>query len=134
MNPFSGATMVGAVGLYRFKQLASSPGRTRKRVKPTRSKAEDETISASRPAGSSGSWTSGSSEVATSAYPPVPDARSPAPTGEPYQDAGRPQGQAQAVVLDWCYGFYNHDRWHSTIGMVSPITYENTAAPDREAA
>ena len=43
-------------------------------------------------------------------------------------------GQAQAVVLDWCYGFYNHDRRHSTIGMVSPITYENTAAPDREAA
>ena len=42
--------------------------------------------------------------------------------------------QAQAVVLDWCYGFYNHDRRHSTIGMVSPITYENTAAPDREAA
>ena len=41
--------------------------------------------------------------------------------------------QAQAVVLDWCYGFYNHDRRHSTIGMVSPITYENTAAPDREA-
>jgi transposase InsO family protein len=43
-------------------------------------------------------------------------------------------GQAQAVVLDWCYGFYNHDRRHSTIGMVSPITYENTAAPDRAAA
>jgi transposase InsO family protein len=42
--------------------------------------------------------------------------------------------QAQAVVLDWCYGFYNHDRRHSTIGMVSPITYENTAAPNREAA
>jgi transposase InsO family protein len=42
--------------------------------------------------------------------------------------------QAQAVVLDWCYGFYNHDRRHSTIGMVSPVTYENTAAPDREAA
>jgi putative transposase len=42
--------------------------------------------------------------------------------------------QAQAAVLDWCYGFYNHDRRHSTIGMVSPITYENTAAPDREAA
>ena len=42
--------------------------------------------------------------------------------------------QAQAVVLDWCYGFYNHDRRHSTIGMVSPINYENTAAPDREAA
>ena len=42
--------------------------------------------------------------------------------------------QARAVVLDWCYGFYNHDRRHSTIGMVSPITYENTAASDREAA
>jgi len=41
---------------------------------------------------------------------------------------------AQAVVLDWCYGFYNHDRRHSTIGMVSPITYEETAAPDRDAA
>ena len=41
---------------------------------------------------------------------------------------------AQAVVLDWCYGFYNHDRRQSTIGMVSPVTYENTAAPDREAA
>ena len=43
-------------------------------------------------------------------------------------------GRAQAVVLDWCYGFYNHDRRHSTIGMVSPITYEKTAAPDRDAA
>jgi transposase InsO family protein len=42
--------------------------------------------------------------------------------------------QAQAVVLDWCYGFYNHDRRHSTIGMMSPITYEITAAPNREAA
>lgn len=41
---------------------------------------------------------------------------------------------AKAVVLDWCYGFYNHERRHSTIGMVSPITYENTAAPVREAA
>lgn len=43
-------------------------------------------------------------------------------------------GQAQAVVLDWCYGFYNHDRRHSTIGMMSPINYENTATPDREVA
>jgi len=43
-------------------------------------------------------------------------------------------GQAQAVVLDWCYGFYNHDRRHSSAGMMSPISYENTAAPDREAA
>lgn len=42
--------------------------------------------------------------------------------------------QAQAVVLDWCYGFYNHDRRHSTIGMVSPVNYENTVAPTRDAA
>ena len=42
--------------------------------------------------------------------------------------------QAQAVVLDWYYGVYDHDRRHSTNGMVSPINYENTAAPDREAA
>jgi transposase InsO family protein len=41
--------------------------------------------------------------------------------------------QAQAVVLDWCYGFYNHDRRHSAAGMMSPINYEN-AVPDREAA
>lgn len=42
--------------------------------------------------------------------------------------------QAQAVVLDWCYGFYNHQRRHSSAGMMSPINYENTAATDREAA
>lgn len=42
--------------------------------------------------------------------------------------------QAQAVVLEWCFGFYNHDRRHSSAGMMSPINYENTAAPDREAA
>lgn len=42
--------------------------------------------------------------------------------------------QARRVVLDWCYGFYNHDRRHSTIGMMSPINYENATAPDREAA
>ena len=42
--------------------------------------------------------------------------------------------QAQAVVLDWCYGFSNQHRRHSSAGMMSPINYENTAAPDREAA
>jgi transposase InsO family protein len=42
--------------------------------------------------------------------------------------------QAQAVALDWCYGFYNHDRRHSSAGMMSPINYENTTALDREAA
>lgn len=44
--------------------------------------------------------------------------------------------QAQAVVLDWCWDFYNHRRRHSTIGNVSPVTYETNhpAAPNREAA
>lgn len=44
-------------------------------------------------------------------------------------------GHAQAVVLDWCYGFYNHQRRHSSAAMMSPVNYETTtAAPDREAA
>ena len=37
--------------------------------------------------------------------------------------------QAQAVVIDWCYGFYNHQRRHSTVSMMSPINYEQAAAP-----
>lgn len=41
--------------------------------------------------------------------------------------------QAQAVVIDWCYGFYNHQRRHSAAAMMSPITYENTAL-NRDAA
>jgi putative transposase len=41
--------------------------------------------------------------------------------------------QAQAVVIEWCYGFYNHQRRHSAAGMQSPISYEN-AALTREAA
>ena len=41
--------------------------------------------------------------------------------------------EAQAVVMDWCYGFYNHDRRHSSADMKSPINYENTAL-NREAA
>lgn len=44
------------------------------------------------------------------------------------------RAQARAVVIDWCYGFYNHDRRHSSAGMMSPINYENTAATDRDAA
>jgi putative transposase len=42
-------------------------------------------------------------------------------------------GQAQAVVIDWCYGFYNHQRRHSAAGGQSPITYQN-AALTRDAA
>lgn len=41
--------------------------------------------------------------------------------------------QAQAVVLDWCYGFYNFQRRHSAAGEKSPINYEN-AALTRDAA
>ena len=43
--------------------------------------------------------------------------------------------QARAVVLDWCYGFYNHDRRHTAADMMPPATYEqHAAAPDQEAA
>ncbi|MEE4025590.1 integrase core domain-containing protein, partial [Gordonia sp. PKS22-38] len=42
--------------------------------------------------------------------------------------------QAQAVVLDWCYGFYNHQRRHSAIGMVGPVDYENAARTEPKAA
>jgi transposase InsO family protein len=45
----------------------------------------------------------------------------------------RDPNHAKTVVLDWCYGFYNQDRRHSTIGMMSPINYEYTHT-DREAA
>ncbi len=40
---------------------------------------------------------------------------------------------AQAVLMDWCYSFYNHQRRHSAAAMKSPINYEN-AALSREAA
>jgi putative transposase len=42
-------------------------------------------------------------------------------------------GQARAVVIEWCYGFYNHQRRHSAAAGLSPINYE-TAALTREAA
>ena len=41
--------------------------------------------------------------------------------------------QAQAVVIEWCYGFYNHQRRHSAAGDQSPNNYE-TAALTRDAA
>jgi putative transposase len=41
--------------------------------------------------------------------------------------------QARTVVIDWCYGFYNHQRRHSAAAGLSPINYE-TAALTRDAA
>jgi putative transposase len=41
--------------------------------------------------------------------------------------------KARAVVMDWCYGFYNTQRRHSAAAGQSPINYEN-AALTREAA
>jgi hypothetical protein len=37
--------------------------------------------------------------------------------------------QAQAVVLEWCYRFYNYTRQHSSAGTMSPVNCENTSAP-----
>ena len=31
---------------------------------------------------------------------------------------------AQAVVIDWCYSFYNHQRRHSAADGLSPVNYE----------
>ena len=44
------------------------------------------------------------------------------------------RAQARAVVTDWCYGFYNHDRRHSSADMMSPINYETAAATHKDAA
>ena len=41
--------------------------------------------------------------------------------------------RARAVVIDWCYGFYNTQRRHSAAAGLSPINYE-TAALTRDAA
>jgi transposase InsO family protein len=41
--------------------------------------------------------------------------------------------RARAVVIDWCYGLYNHRRRHSAAAGLSPINYEN-AALNRDAA
>ena len=31
---------------------------------------------------------------------------------------------AQAVVIDWCHTFYNHQRRHSAADGLSPVNYE----------
>lgn len=38
------------------------------------------------------------------------------------------RAQARAVVIDWAYGFYNHQRRHSAAGMMSLVNYEQTTA------
>lgn len=43
------------------------------------------------------------------------------------------RAQARSVVLDWGYGFYNHDRRHSSAAMMSPIAYETAALTPRAA-
>jgi len=39
---------------------------------------------------------------------------------------------ARAVVIDWCYGFNNHQRRHTAAAGLSPINYE-TATLTRDA-
>jgi len=41
---------------------------------------------------------------------------------------------ARAVVLPWCYEFYNHRRRHSSARMLSPIDYENLTVNQPAAA
>lgn len=41
---------------------------------------------------------------------------------------------AQQVVVDWCWNFYNTHRRHSSAAMMSPVTFETTAALQPEAA
>src|SRR4051794_9416364 len=54
-------------------------------------------------------------------------------TGDPATLVLRTALRARAVVIDWCYGFYNHQRRHSAAAGLSPINYE-TAALTRDAA
>ena len=43
--------------------------------------------------------------------------------------------QARAIVIDWCYTFYNHQRRHSAADGLSPVNYEITEnQPKPEAA
>ena len=42
---------------------------------------------------------------------------------------------AQAVVIDWCYDFYNHQRRHTAADGLSPVNYEiRETNPKPEAA
>ena len=50
------------------------------------------------------------------------------------QHAGHEGDHARAVVLPWCYDFYNQRRRHSSAHMMSPIAYENLTADQPAAA
>lgn len=41
---------------------------------------------------------------------------------------------AQAVVIDWCYDFYNNTRRHSKANMQSPVDYEAATVESQAAA
>ncbi len=43
-------------------------------------------------------------------------------------------GHARAVVLEWCFEFYNTTRRHSSAAMMSPVAYETAATGQPEAA
>jgi transposase InsO family protein len=45
----------------------------------------------------------------------------------------RDPDHAREVVLEWCHGFYNTTRRHSSPKMMSPIDYETTRALKPEA-
>ena len=46
----------------------------------------------------------------------------------------RDPDHAREVVLEWCHGFYNTTRRHSSAKMMSPIDYETTRVLESEAA
>lgn len=47
----------------------------------------------------------------------------------------RDKVHARAVVIDWCYTFYNHQRRHSAADGLSPVNYEiRETQPEPEAA
>lgn len=41
-----------------------------------------------------------------------------------YRNKFRDAGQAEAVVVDWCYTFYNHQRRHGTARRTIAVSYE----------
>jgi putative transposase len=44
------------------------------------------------------------------------------------------KAQSRQIVVAWCQDFYNSQRRHSSIGLMSPIRYETLAADQPAAA